>query len=233
MTVVLLDIEGTVVPIRFVHDTLFGFARRRLDGFLAARGREPEIAAILDRVPGADKQAALLGWIDRDAKEEPLKTLQGLIWAEGYLEGTLRGELYAEVGPTLRAWHQGGVRLAVYSSGSEAAQRLIFAHSDAGDLAGLFDGFFDTRVGAKREAASYRAIASRLGVGARSVLFLSDVAAELDAAHEGGLATCQLVRTADGTVASADHPVAADLGVVTRLFDLPVGTSPIDRRVGT
>ena len=222
--VVLLDIEGTVAPIRFVHDTLFAFARATLDAFLAARGEEPAVAAVLARVPGADKRATLLDWMARDAKEEPLKTLQGLIWAEGYRDGTLRGELYDDVGPTLRAWRRGDVRLAVYSSGSEAAQRLIFGYSDAGDLVPLFDAFFDLRVGAKRERASYGAIASRLGDPAGSILFLSDVAAELDAARDAGMQTCQVVRPGDGTIAGTTHPVAADLDAVTRRFALlPVG----------
>ncbi len=220
-SVVLLDIEGTVAPIRFVHETLFPFARRRLDAFLLARGEEPAVAAILARVPGPDRRLTLLDWMDQDRKEEPLKTLQGLIWAEGYRDGVLRGELYPEVAPVLRAWHRGGVRLAVYSSGSEDAQRLIFGHSDAGDLAPLFLSFFDTRVGAKRERASYDAIASRLGEPAGSILVLAAVAAELDAAREAGLRTCQLVRPADGTVAAASHPVAADLAAVTRRFALP------------
>ena len=212
---VLLDIEGTVAPIRFVHETLFPFARARLDGFLAAHGDAPAVREVLGRVPGEDRRATLLGWMDRDAKEEPLKTLQGMIWADGYASGQLRGELYPDVAPALRRWHARGIRLAVYSSGSVAAQRLIFGHSGDGDLAGLFEGFFDTLVGGKREAASYRAIAAALGADAATVLFASDVAAELDAARAAGMATVQLVRPEDGTVASGGHAVAVTLDAIT------------------
>jgi enolase-phosphatase E1 len=101
----------------------------------------------------------------------------------------------------------------VYSSGSEAAQKLIFGHSDAGDLTPLFSGYFDTRIGGKREAASYAAIVDRIGLQAEEVLFLSDVGEELDAAHAAGLKTCQLLRDAKAKPA-AQHPQAQDFSEV-------------------
>ena len=122
--------------------------------------------------------------------------------------------MYADVAPALRAWAAAGVSRWVYSSGSVEAQKLIFGHSDAGDLAGLFSGFFDTQVGGKREAASYAAIVGRIGVAAGDVLFLSDVAEELDAAAAAGVRVCQVVRAEDGTAASGRHPVAAEFGAV-------------------
>ena len=215
-TAILTDIEGTTTPIAFVRDTLFPYARARLPSFLAQHGTDPSVAALLaeakrlaESVPVQD---ALLAWMDADAKVTPLKALQGLIWNEGYAKGELLGRIYPDVPPVLRHWRARGIRMYVYSSGSEAAQRLLFGHSDAGDLAGLFSGFFDTRAGPKREAASYRSIARAIGLPAGEVLFLSDIEQELDAAAEAGLGTIQLVRSEDGTVASARHPVAADFG---------------------
>jgi len=151
----------------------------------------------------------LLGWMDADAKQTPLKALQGLLWREGYESGALHGAMYPDVAPCLRRWHAAGLRLFIYSSGSTEAQRLIFGHSTAGDLTGLLSGYFDTRVGAKREAQSYRTIAQSIGMPPGAVLFLSDVEAELDAAGSAGFATCQLVRSTDSTVASARHGTAA------------------------
>lgn len=217
---VLTDIEGTTSAIAFVKDTLFPFAEAALDGFLEAHADAPAVAAILAEVPG-DKKATLRRWMAEDAKVTPLKSLQGLIWREGFEDGRLKGHLWPDVAPCLRAWHQGGLALAVYSSGSVEAQRLLFRHSEAGNLEPLFAGFFDTRVGAKREAASYAAIAAALATPPGAILFLSDVVAELDAAAASGLATCQLVRAGDGTVAGAHHPVAADFPSVTRGFGLP------------
>jgi enolase-phosphatase E1 len=222
---VLTDIEGTTSRIAFVRDTLFPFARDRLARFAAEHGGEPavaaELAAVRDLAPGRDPVEALLGWMAEDAKVTPLKALQGMIWEEGYASGALKGDLYPDVAPALRAWAAAGVRLAVYSSGSVEAQKLIFGHSVAGDLAPLFGGFFDTRTGAKREAASYAAIAGALGVAPRGLLFLSDVEAELDAAAASGLRTCQLVRAEDGTAASARHPTAPDFTAVAALNGLP------------
>lgn len=218
---VLTDIEGTTSAIAFVKDTLFPFAEAELDAFLAARGAEPEVAAILAEVPGPDRAATLRGWMAADAKVTPLKALQGLIWESGFRDGRLRGHLWPDVAACLRAWRAGGVSLAIYSSGSVAAQKLLFGHSEAGDLLPLFSGFFDTRVGGKREAAAYAAIAAATGYPPGDILFLSDVAEELDAAQASGLRTCQLVRPGDGTQPAGRHPEAADFPAVARLFGLP------------
>jgi enolase-phosphatase E1 len=219
---VLLDIEGTTSAIAFVKDTLFPFAETELDAFLAARGAEPEVAAILAEVPGPDRAATLRDWMAADLKVTPLKALQGLIWESGFADGRLRGHLWPDVAPCLQAWQAAGIGLAIYSSGSVAAQRLLFGHSAAGDLVPLFSGFFDTRMGAKRQPAAYAAIAAALGEAPGRILFLSDVAEELDAARQAGLATCQLVRPADGTLAAGRHPEAVDFPEVARRFGLPL-----------
>ena len=227
VSAVLTDIEGTTSAIAFVKDTLFPFARRALDGFLADHGDTHEVAAILADArrlaePGEDAPAALRRWMAEDAKVTPLKTLQGLIWRQGYLDGRLQGALYPDVAPSLRAWSRAGIGLHVYSSGSVSAQKLLFGHSAAGDLAPLFGGFFDTHVGGKREAASYSTIARGLHIAPGEILFLSDVAEELDAAATAGLATCQLLRPADSTQPCERHRQAADFTAVAGLFGLPV-----------
>lgn len=217
VTHIITDIEGTTTAIAFVHRSLFPYAAAALEEFLARHGDDPEVAAILAEVPG-EPLATLRGWMAADAKMTPLKALQGLIWADGYASGALRGHLWPDVAPALRAWHARGLRLAIYSSGSEQAQRLLFRHSEAGDLEPLFEGFFDTRQGGKREAGSYARIAAAWGAEAGAILFLSDVVEELDAAREAGLATCHLVRAADGTQPSGRHPEAADFNGVNALL---------------
>lgn len=221
---ILTDIEGTTTPIAFVHTTLFPFAAARLGDFLAAHAADPAVAAILAEVralaPAADPLATLRGWMAADAKVTPLKTLQGMIWEQGYASGALTATLYPDVAPALRRWAASGRRLGVYSSGSVAAQRLLFGHSDAGDLSGLFGFWFDTTTGGKRDAASYRAIAAAMGLEAGAILFLSDVTAELDAAAAAGLRSCQLVRAQDGTQPGTAHPVAADFDEIGTMFKI-------------
>lgn len=215
---IVIDIEGTTTPIAFVHTVLFPYARARLADFLAAHSGRADVAACLAGVraeaPGVPELQALLGWMDADAKVTPLKALQGMIWREGFESGALRGEIYPDVPDALRAWHARGIALHVYSSGSEDAQRLMYRYSDAGDLSALFGQFFDTHMGAKREAASYGAIATRLEQAPDRLLFLSDVEAELDAARLAGWHTTQLVRAGDGTVPSTRHPTAADFTTI-------------------
>ncbi len=200
---VLTDIEGTTSPITFVRDVLFPWARARLPSWLPAHASTPEVAALLDETralagaPGASVEAlvgTLQAWIDADEKLAPLKALQGLMWAEGYGSGALRAPVYADVPPALRAWQAAGIPVAVYSSGSVRAQQLFFGHTDVGDLRALFCAWFDTRTGAKREAASYARIAEALATPAARCLFLSDVQAELDAARDAGMDTRLLVR---------------------------------------
>lgn len=202
--VILTDIEGTTSSISFVKDVLFPYARRALPGFVAEHGQRPEVRQWLDAVAdetGAEGDAAVVaalqGWIDEDRKHTALKALQGMIWADGYRKAEFTTHIYPDVPAVLQRWHAAGHRLAVYSSGSVPAQKLFFGHSDAGDLTGLFSGWFDTEVGGKRETASYTRIVGQLGVPASEVLFLSDVVAELDAARDAGLGTVLLDRRED------------------------------------
>lgn len=218
---IVTDIEGTTSSIDFVHQTLFPYARRHLRSFIRERAGDPQVAADLAEVAKLEGRAldidqaadVLERWIDEDRKLTPLKSLQGLIWARGYAEGALSGHVYADTPIWLRRWHAAGKRLYIYSSGSVAAQRLIFGHSDAGDLTPLFSGYFDTRVGAKREAASYRNILAAIGLPGESVLFLSDIGEELDAARSAGLKTTQLIRDAKAKP-FPQHPQARDFSEV-------------------
>jgi enolase-phosphatase E1 len=198
---VVMDIEGTTSAIPFVTGTLYPYARDRMPDFIRRRRGEAEVAAIMDAVrelAGVWNDEAvvvqLCQWMDADRKAAPLKTLQGLIWEEGYRNGDLVSHLYPDVLPVLRDWHDRGVRLYIYSSGSVLAQRLIFAHTVAGDLTPMLAGFFDTRVGHKRASASYRRIAAEIATQAPRIIFLSDVREELDAARGAGWQTVWLVR---------------------------------------
>jgi enolase-phosphatase E1 len=202
---ILTDIEGTTSSISFVKDVLFPYARRALPGFVREHGQAPEVRRWLDAV--ATEHGAvcsdeviveiLQGWIDEDRKHTALKALQGLIWSDGYRGADFTAHIYPDAAAALRDWHAAGLPLAVYSSGSVPAQKLFFGHTDAGDLTSLFEGWFDTEVGHKREAGSYTEIARRLGRLPEDILFLSDVVEELDAAREAGLRTVLVDRLDD------------------------------------
>ncbi len=218
------DIEGTTTPIRFVHEILFPYARQRLSALIAERGGEADVAAALARVralaPELAPLDALTLWQDEDRKVEPLKTLQGIAWRDGYLSGAVQSDIYPDVAPALRRWRERGLQLAVYSSGSVEAQRLLFGHTPSGDLLSVFDAFFDTTTGPKREAESYRRIALALELAPETVLFLSDVGAELDAARDAGWVTCQLLRAGDDATPAPGHAQTADFDAVSHDFGL-------------
>ena len=222
---VLLDIEGTTLPVSFVHDTLFPYARKALPTLLRDRADDPAVRAQLEEIarlaPGVPPLRQLESWMDSDTKIAPLKALQGMVWAQGYADGVLKATLFPDVVPTLRCWAAAGLALAVYSSGSAAAQKLIYGHTTEGDLSSVFVGFYDLQMGGKRDAESYRRIVQDAQWKPGDVLFLSDVVAELDAAAQAGLRTCQIVRPADGTQPGTTHPVAATLAEVADRFGLP------------
>ena len=205
MTTILTDIEGTTSSISFVKDVLFPYARRELPRFVREHGHAPEVRRWLDQVAlenGGLCQDAMIvetlqGWIDEDRKHTALKALQGMIWEAGYASADFTAPVYSDATEALRRWHAEGRRLAVYSSGSVPAQKLLFAHTDAGDLTGLFSAWFDTTVGGKREAGSYARIAQALQAPPSDIVFLSDVVAELDAAREAGLGTVLVDRPQD------------------------------------
>jgi enolase-phosphatase E1 len=200
---VLLDIEGTVGPISFVREVLFPYARSRLAGFIEREYREPAVAAELAAVArdsglAATDLRALIGqlqrWSDEDRKVTPLKSLQGMIWEDGYRSGELRAQLYDDAVRALRRWKAAGLPVYIYSSGSVAAQKLYFTYSEAGDLTGLLAGYFDTTTGPKQAPGSYRTIAEACGLAARDLVFFSDIAAELQAAQTSGLLAVQIRR---------------------------------------
>ena len=202
---ILTDIEGTTSSISFVKDVLFPYARHALPGFVAAHRDDPEVRRWLDVVATEHGSICnddvivetLQGWIDQDRKHTALKALQGMIWKAGYRDADFTAHIYPDAAPALRGWHDAGLPLYVYSSGSVPAQQLFFGHSDAGDLTPLVSGWFDTEIGGKREADSYRHIAAQIGLEAAQIVFLSDVVEELDAAREAGLHTVLVDRLED------------------------------------
>jgi enolase-phosphatase E1 len=199
---ILTDIEGTTSSLSFVKDVLFPYARERMAEFIRQHAQEAAVKKELEEVhrlsgknlnePEVIEQ--LIRWIDEDRKITPLKSLQGMIWEDGYKKGDFKGHLYEDAVRHLKKWKQAGIRLYVFSSGSVQAQKLLFAHTEYGDLTPLFSGYFDTTIGNKREADSYRKIAEIIGSPPGDILFLSDIKEELDAARVAGMQVTWLVR---------------------------------------
>ena len=214
----LLDIEGTTTPISFVYEVLFPYARRHLRRYVEQQAASADHAALYDRLrdehaadraggesvpPWVDEPPvartgsilSYLNWLmDRDRKSTALKSLQGLIWEEGYRAGDLVGEVFADVPPALARWSAQRIDAGIFSSGSVLAQQLLFRHSSAGDLTSLLRWYFDTTTGPKTDPGSYRRIAAAMDIPTASVLFVSDIAAELDAARTAGMQTRLCIR---------------------------------------
>jgi enolase-phosphatase E1 len=218
--VVVLDIEGTTSAAGFVQGDLYDYARPRLRSWIEAHADDDVVADAVAQVrdglsPGADLGevvAALHRWMDDDVKATPLKTLQGQIWAEGFAAGELSSHFFADVVPRLRAWHEAGLRLAVFSSGSVTSQVPWFRHADAGDLTPLIEAYFDTiSAGSKREPSSYATIAKALDVVPGETLFLTDLPAELDAAGSAGWQVIGVRREGEPNAAAdfGDHTVVS------------------------
>ena len=204
---ILLDIEGTTTPISFVHDVLFPYSRLHLESFLAQHAASADVISDLARlreehaedVTAKNSPPPLIEpyvyWlIEQDRKSPALKSLQGKIWQQGYDDGSLRSLVFADVRPAMQRWRSKNLNVSIFSSGSVLAQKLLFAHTDAGDLTKFISNYFDTGVGKKTHAESYQRIAAALSLVANQILFISDVLDELDAAAEAGMETSLCIR---------------------------------------
>jgi enolase-phosphatase E1 len=228
---ILLDIEGTTTPIDFVYKTLFPFARARVKDYLSRNWDAAEIQADLaqlraehsaDAAQGLNPPAlegeysidriestvSYIHWLmDRDRKSTPMKAIQGRIWQEGYQAGELLGQVFNDVPPAFARWRRQNKLICIYSSGSALAQKLLFAHTTAGDLTGYICRYFDTAIGRKIEADSYRRIAEELRLTPLEVVFISDAIAELDAARAAGMKTIMAMRPGNRPVElPINHP---------------------------
>lgn len=226
---ILLDIEGTTTPISFVYDVLFPYARSHAGSFLAPHPSSPEVLSDLaglrkeheedlrkglsppelQQSPEESRLESFVGYIhwlmDRDRKTTALKSLQGKIWEDGYRTGKLKGEVFEDVPRALGRWQAHERDVLIFSSGSVLAQKLLFAHTTAGDLTGFIRAYFDTGVGAKGEPVSYQRIAAECRRLPSEILFISDVTSELDAAASAGMATLLCVRPGNHPQPETEH----------------------------
>lgn len=228
---IVLDIEGTTSSISFVHDVLFPYAREEASAFLQRKWADAEVRRTFEQMAldiglrnlddwlcaASDEKnrefvlSAIYRWMDQDAKTTGLKSLQGLIWDEGYHSGLLRSHVFEDVPLALASWRRSGIRLAVYSSGSIAAQKAFFAHTEYGDLAPFFSAHFDTTTGPKKEADSYRQIALELKLPPESIAFVSDIVAELNAAKQAEMQTILSIRPGNAPATTPhSHPAIRD-----------------------
>ena len=217
--VIILDIEGTTTSISFVYERLFPYVKAHVRGFLERRWDDAEVQTAVDALRALALEDASNGTptvaiptdadkattcdaavrnvelqMSSDRKTTALKLLQGMIWRDGYATGELKGHVYPDVPDAFRSWTERGDQLYVYSSGSVEAQKLLFGHSEAGDLMPLLSGYFDTKTGPKKEAESYTQIAANIGVDPGTCLFLTDNHEEAVAAREAGMKVVISVR---------------------------------------
>ncbi len=220
MRAILLDIEGTTTPIDFVHKVLFPFAKERIGRYVEQHFGDlsDEIALLVDESSHDDTHTSRVDptepssvasyldhLIDVDRKSTPLKSIQGKIWQQGYEAGDLKSIVYDDVRPAFERWNAAGKTVAIYSSGSILAQKLLFGYTNHGDLTPFISYYFDTTTGPKREAASYEKIAAELGISPAEITFASDIPEELRAAKAAGFSTALALRPGNAPVADADE----------------------------
>jgi enolase-phosphatase E1 len=233
---ILLDIEGTTTPIEFVYKVLFPYARQHIRQFvrLHSNDLQDDISALkaehaVDAKSGNNPPAwresspdllvesitQYVYWLmDLDRKSGALKSLQGKIWEAGYCSGRLLGQVYPDVLPAFSRWREQQRSIFIFSSGSILAQKLLFAHTTEGDLTEYISNYFDTTIGAKTMAESYRSISVATGWSAPEVLFISDVTAELDAAKGADMKTALCVRTGSLDLNTSAHWLVPTFDIV-------------------
>jgi len=214
---ILLDIEGTTTPISFVYDVLFPYARAHVSENLGEEdiadlrlSYETDLRNGFSPPAWSDPPVAYVHWLmDQDRKSTALKNLQGKIWLTGYQQGALHGEVFKDVPLAFERWHEAGIDVRIYSSGSKLAQRLLFSTTNFGDLTKFLNGYFDTTTGPKIEAESYAVIGRAFGCKPEEVLFVSDVVKELDGARSAGMQTALCIRPGNHPQLPGTHRVVS------------------------
>uniref|UniRef100_A0A2M4AS03 Enolase-phosphatase E1 n=1 Tax=Anopheles triannulatus TaxID=58253 RepID=A0A2M4AS03_9DIPT len=243
---IICDVEGTTTSISFVKETLFPYALKNAEEYLRKNWNEDATKTVVKALreqADEDKKADLEGVIpipaedsesiipdviknvewqmSQDRKTGSLKTLQGLVWAKGYKDGTIKGHVYDDVQKAFEQWTESGRKVYIYSSGSVEAQKLLFEHSEQGNLLKYLTGHYDTKVGGKREKESYQSIVKNIDVLAEDALFLTDIVAEAKAAKEAGLNVVLLERPGNAELSEDDRK---EFAVIKTFSDLSFET---------
>ncbi|XP_035774433.1 enolase-phosphatase E1-like [Anopheles albimanus] len=244
---IICDVEGTTTSISFVKETLFPYALKNAEEYLRQNWSEDATKTVVKALreqADEDKKADLEGVISipaedsesiipdvvknvewqmsQDRKTGSLKTLQGLVWAKGYKDGTIKGHVYDDVQKAFEQWTESGRKVYIYSSGSVEAQKLLFEHSEQGNLLKYLTGHYDTKVGGKREKESYQSIVKNIDVSAEDVLFLTDIVEEAKAAKEAGLNVVLLERPGNAELSEDDRK---EFAVIKTFSDLSFETA--------
>jgi len=212
----LLDIEGTVGSISFVHDVLFPIAYQRMESFI--KNHRHEIKDIYQSLinelqsnkianPTEDDVILLLRtWIQEDKKETRLKEIQGRIWHHAFSSNQVQSHLYPDAVSAMKRWKERGKRISIFSSGSVFAQKMYFKYTEYGDLSSYIDHYFDTTTGPKKETETYLKIASFVNCKPSEITFFSDVFDECFAAEKAGINAIQIFRDTEITE-NRFHPI--------------------------
>ena len=204
---ILTDIEGTTTSISFVHDILFPLSYHRMEDFISknfsTHSLKNEISNLTNFIQKENNitninfltiSTLLKKWIKEDKKDTNLKSIQGKIWKEAFENGSVKGHLYEDIPNIFKLWHNNKKKISIFSSGSIEAQHLLFKYSIFGDMTHYIDQYFDTTIGMKKEEIAYINIANQLKTDPNTILFLSDIEEELDAAKKANFETILLIR---------------------------------------
>lgn len=213
---IVTDIDNVLVEPDDDKPTLASYTRASLADWLRANASQPSVEALAEAVRAEAESADIetvinytYNWIRDKRQSLELETALGVFWRDAYASADLDNTLAPDAVSALTYWSEDRRALFVFTERPRVAQQALVANSDYGDLADLFAGFFDTRMGPLDETATYNTIAAALGEIPASVLFVSAVGDRLDAAAAAGWQTCWLTRD-DGDAAKAhengNHP---------------------------
>jgi enolase-phosphatase E1 len=222
VTAIITDIEGTTTSVAFVYEVLFPYAKEHIPSYIKNHSQQIDVIEQLQLINIEVGKSLLINeaieqllqWMDEDKKVTPLKNLQGMIWEDGYKTNRFQGHVYDDVPANIKKWHDTGIPVSIYSSGSIKAQKLLFSHSIAGDLTPWLSGYFDTTIGAKKDHQSYLKIANEINKSPTEILFLSDITEELDAASQSGMQTVLLTRNKNDNSLQPGHIFAENFNQI-------------------
>ncbi|KAH9404923.1 Enolase-phosphatase E1 [Tyrophagus putrescentiae] len=151
----------------------------------------------------------------------------------------LETAVYSDAAICLADWAtKESIMLHVVSSGWAEAMRRLLARTNHSDLSLIIRSFVDTELGPMEEAATYRAVLKRLGLGPEETLFLTHSARKAVAAHQAGLNVVMVAthredeareRSFSPVVQSAGMPFIRIFTDLTFSVDAPLASTLVDR----
>lgn len=238
---VVFSVEDTAVPASFWQDKLSQYVLDNVKAYLEAHWEEEDcvsdVSALREQankdkevdgcveIPEVSeevtKEAVIeaivnnISWQMSEKRDSTiLKQIQSRLWKEAFNADKMQGQVYDDVTEALKFWKSESKKVYTYSACADA-QKLIFGHSNQGDLSEYLTGHFDDKTTGSEEKSSYSKIAELMELKPEEVLFVTARTNFAKEAASAGFKTSLVQRTEESSEEVKDFPVVSSFAEFT------------------